>query len=124
MSIMLVRRKICPFCKKSFSPDYRHGDQQKTCGALECQRQRRHQATAQRKKTIANYHRDHYHDYVKPWRERRKALPAEAVSSAMGFAAQDDSLPPVLLTQHLCEEVTAHVNQCFTRLQQRLRQAA
>jgi len=124
-----VRRKICPFCKNSFPPNYRHGDNQTTCGQLECQRQRRNQVTAQRRKTQVNYHRQHYQDYVKPWRERQKALKAKALLPAAtepetSARLSDAHLPPVVLTQHLCAQITTCVSQCFTRLQQRLRQAA
>jgi len=125
-----VRRKICPFCKRSFPPNYRHGDNQKTCGRLECQRQRRNQATAQRRKTKANYHRQHYQKYVKPWREQQKGLKAKvlipATTSKPGAAAllAYAHLPTVVLTQHIGEQITTYVSHCFTRLQQRLRQAA
>jgi len=84
---------------------------------------------AQRRKTQVNYHRQHYQDYVKPWRGQQKALKAKALLTAVGepeasALPSDAHLPPVVLTQHLCAQLTTCVSQCFTRLQQRLRQAA
>jgi hypothetical protein len=124
-----VRHKICPFCKRSFPPNYRHGDNQKTCGRLECQQQRRNRATAQRRKTKPIDHRLHYLKYVKPERERQKALKAQALILSVGepgatVLPSDIQVPPVVLTQYLCEQITTYVSQCFTRLQQCLSQAA
>ena len=121
-----TRRKICPFCKNSFPPNYRHGDRQKACCRPQCQRQRHNRATAEWKKKTPGYHRHHYQDYVKPWRERQGARSSPVVTSAPQHADVLDgsNLPVVKLMHQLCAQVTACIGQGFDRLEQQLRQAA
>lgn len=125
-----TRRKICPFCKNSFLPNYRHGDQQKACCRPHCQRQRHNRATAAWKKNQRDYHQHHYQDYVKPWRERQLILQAKQTPAVTNNAPQptgvqeDASLSAMMLMHQLCAQVAACIGQGFDRLEQRLRQAA
>jgi hypothetical protein len=128
MPIKRTRRKICPFCKNSFPPNYRHGDRQKACRREQCQRQRHARATAAWKKKTPNYHRQHYQDYVKPWRERQRALQTKQSTTVtrtpQPVSVQDhQSFASVVLMPQLCAQITACISQGFDRLEQRLRQA-
>jgi hypothetical protein len=124
-----VYHKICPFCKNSFLPNYRHGDRQKACRRPQCQRQRHNRATAEWKKKTPDYHRHHYQDYIKPRRQRQKALQAMRVtpdvSELSPAGVQDDQrLSLVTLMHQIGAQITACIGQGFGRLEQRLRQAA
>jgi len=124
-----TRHKICPFCKNSFLPNYRHGDRQKACRRPQCQRQRHNRATAEWKKKNPDYHRQHYQDYVKPWRQRQKLLSAMRVTSGASQilpagVPDDQRLSLVTLMHQLGAQITACIGQGFDRLEQRLRQAA
>jgi len=65
--------KRCEYCKRYFSPDKRIGNRQRACGRPECKRQRKLQAQKQWKQEHPEVVSQHYQDYVRPWREARRA---------------------------------------------------
>jgi hypothetical protein len=65
--------KRCEYCGRYFSPDKRIGNRQRACGRPECKRQRKLQAQKQWKQDHPEVVSQHYQDYVKPWRESRRA---------------------------------------------------
>jgi hypothetical protein len=65
--------KRCEYCGRYFSPDKRIGNQQRACWRPKCKRQRKLQAQKQWKQDHPEVVSQHYQDYVKPWRESRRA---------------------------------------------------
>ncbi|MGD0283901.1 MAG: hypothetical protein ABSB95_16275 [Dissulfurispiraceae bacterium] len=65
--------KRCEYCCRYFSPDKRVGNRQRACSRPECKRQRKLQAQKQWKQNHPAEVAKHYEDYVKPWRESRRA---------------------------------------------------
>lgn len=65
--------KRCEFCGRYFIPDKRVGPRQRACRNPECRRQRKLQAQKQWKHRHPEVTAHHYDDYVKPWREARRA---------------------------------------------------
>lgn len=65
--------KRCEYCGRYFIPDRRIGNRQKACGRPEYKRQRKLQGQNQWKKCHPEVTAHHYEDYVKPWREARRA---------------------------------------------------
>jgi len=116
-----IPRKICPFCREGFEPDYRHGDNQKACKKEKCQRQRHSLATANWKKNNPEKVREYYAKYVKPWRERQRRLKL-ATSSA---CSESNSLAPWMPRVHkVRDQINAYVSGCFESLEHELNLAA
>lgn len=65
--------KRCEYCGRYFNPDKRVGNRQKACIRPECKRQRKLQALKAWKQNNPEEVSRHYEDYVKPWREARRA---------------------------------------------------
>lgn len=64
--------KQCMHCGRYFTPDRRVGPRQKVCHTEQCKRARKKQAQQQWRLKNPGYFDNHYHDYVKPWRQQRK----------------------------------------------------
>ena len=77
-------RKRCVFCGRYFVPDGRVGDRQKACRSEGCRRKRKQEAQRRWVERNPGYFRDRY-DYVKEWREKRKAC-----SRSSGKMIQDE----------------------------------
>ncbi|HXX35035.1 MAG TPA: hypothetical protein VEM15_11245 [Thermodesulfobacteriota bacterium] len=71
-------RKQCRFCGQFFSPDPRVGTRQQACPRTPCRKARKKQAQQRWRQNNPGYFRHHYQDYVKPWRQRRRALRQQA----------------------------------------------
>lgn len=65
--------KRCEYCGRYFIPDKRIGNRQRACRRPECKRQRKLQALKRWKQNHPEVLAHHYEDYVKPWREARRA---------------------------------------------------
>lgn len=65
--------KRCEYCGRYFNPDRRIGTRQRACSRPDCKRQRKLQAQKQWKQQHPEVVAHHYEDYVKPWREARRA---------------------------------------------------
>lgn len=66
--------KQCMHCGRYFTPDRRVGPRQKVCQNEQCKRARKRQSQQQWRQNNPEYFDTHYHDYVKPWRQHRKAF--------------------------------------------------
>ena len=66
----LVKR--CEFCGRDFTVDRRAGDKQKACGQPECRKERKRRAQKSWREKNPGYFDNHYEDYVKEWRQRRR----------------------------------------------------
>ena len=71
-------RKQCLFCGQFFSPDPRVGARQQACERDLCRRARKRQDQERWRQKNPDYFKDHYRDYVKPWRARQRASRFEA----------------------------------------------
>ena len=70
-------------------PDKRVGERQKVCGAEVCKRGRKKKAQENWRENNPEYFKNHYTDYVKPWRQKRRLL-----SSAGRPEVIKDKIPP------------------------------
>ena len=64
----MVRR--CFFCGRYFTPDYRVGDRQKSCGRPDCRKARKKKAQEAWTEKNPGYFQGSY-PYVKAWRARK-----------------------------------------------------
>lgn len=62
--------KRCLFCGRYFTPDYRVGDRQKSCGRPECKKARKKKAQDAWTEKNPGYFQGRY-PYVKAWRNKR-----------------------------------------------------
>ncbi len=67
-------QKRCIICGRFFTPDRRVGERQKVCGAGACKRARRKKAQENWRENNPEYFKNHYADYVKPWRQKKRLL--------------------------------------------------
>lgn len=65
--------KRCEFCGRYFTVDRRVGARQKACGRPECAKERKRRAQKSWCERNSGYFDDHYTDYVKGWRQRKRA---------------------------------------------------
>lgn len=65
--------KRCEYCNRYFNPDKRIGNRQRACGRPECKRRSKLETQRQWKQNHPEVVSQHYQDYVKPWREARRA---------------------------------------------------
>lgn len=63
-----VAEKRCRYCGRLFVPDPRVGHRQVACSAA-CQKPRKRENNRRYRKNNPGYWKDHYEDYVKPWRQ-------------------------------------------------------
>ncbi len=85
--------KRCLFCGRYFTPDYRVGDRQKSCGRPECRRARKRTAQEEWVRKNPGYFVDLYETYVKPWRRRRMIkdeIPSEKPLQKLVILIPDD----------------------------------
>jgi len=64
--------KKCLFCGKFFIPDRRVGARQKACHRVGCKKARKKEAQKNWQQKNPEYFKNHYIDYVKDWRLRKK----------------------------------------------------
>ena len=67
-----IQQKKCQYCGQYFKPDPRVWKRQKACSRDECKRKRKREAQEGWKKKNPEYFKDHYQDYVKEWRKKRR----------------------------------------------------
>jgi len=92
--------KRCKYCGRYFMPDRRVGGRQKACQREDCKKKRRRQAQKNWLAKNHGYFNNHYNDYVKQWRERRKKLAAQVIK---------DKIPPSKPLQELILLIPANV---------------
>lgn len=63
-----MAEKKCRYCGRLFVPDRRVGDRQAACSDA-CQKLRKHENNRRYRKKNPMYWKNHYEDYVKPWRQ-------------------------------------------------------
>lgn len=71
------KQKRCVYCGRFFYPDPRAGEKQKACFSPECKRKRKREAQEAWKKKNPQCLKNHYQDYVKAWREKKRGHPAK-----------------------------------------------
>ncbi len=67
-------QKRCINCGRYFIPDRRIGERQKVCSSEVCKRERKKKAQKNWRDNNPEYFKNHYTDYVKPWRQKRRLL--------------------------------------------------
>ena len=67
-----IQQKKCKYCGQYFKPDPRVGERQKTCFRDECKQKRRREAQEEWKKKNPECLKNHYQDYVKGWRKKKR----------------------------------------------------
>lgn len=65
-------QKRCINCGRYFTPDRRIGERQKVCSSEVCKRERKKKAQKNWRENNPEYFKNHYTDYVKPWREKKR----------------------------------------------------
>lgn len=73
--------KRCKYCGQFFVPDPRALKTQKACARDECRKARKREAQKSWRQENVEYRKNHYQDYVVPWRERNKVAPPSSPSS-------------------------------------------
>lgn len=77
--------KKCQYCGQFFTPDKRVEKRQKACGRVECKEARKKEAQKSWRLENVLYRKNHYRDYVVPWRQRNKGptlpLPSSEVKT-------------------------------------------
>ena len=81
--------KRCEFCGQYFKVDRRIGARHKACGRQECRKERKRQAQKSWREKNPGYFDNHYGDYVKEWRQRRKQAARPEPSKVI-----KDKIPP------------------------------
>lgn len=92
--------KRCKYCGRYFRPDRRAVRRQKACQRQECKRQRKKEAQKNWIARNPGCFNNHYEDYVKQWRQRRKKLAAQMIK---------DKTPPSKPLQELVLVIPANV---------------
>jgi hypothetical protein len=64
--------KRCLYCGKYFRVDPRVGERQKACHRAGCKRARKRQAQKKWRSNNPDYYKNHYIDYVKEWRRKKR----------------------------------------------------
>ena len=67
-------QKRCICCGRYFTPDRRIGDRQKVCALEACRKERKKRAQENWLRKNPGYFTNHYADYVKPWRQKKRFL--------------------------------------------------
>jgi hypothetical protein len=67
-----IQQKKCQYCGQYFNPDPRVGEKQKACYREECKQKRKREAQEEWKKKNPECLKNHYQDYVKGWRKRKR----------------------------------------------------
>lgn len=67
-------QKRCICCGRYFTPDKRVGDRQKVCSRETCRGERKKRSQKKWRRENPGYFTNHYADYVKPWRQRKRLL--------------------------------------------------
>ncbi len=86
-------QKRCVYCGRYFTPDRRVGDRQRACQSNACRRERKKRSQKNWCKKNPGYFADHYADYVKPWRQKKRLL-SSARSKAGAPKVIKDKIPP------------------------------
>jgi hypothetical protein len=82
-------QKRCINCGRYFIADRRIGERQKVCGREACKRERKKKAQENWRDNNPEYFKNHYTDYVKPWRQKKRLL-----SSLVRPEVIKDKIPP------------------------------
>lgn len=80
-------QKRCMYCGRYFTPDKRVGNRQLACTRASCRAERKKRSQENWRRSNPEYFTNHYSDYVKPWRQKKR------VSSA---ATLKDKAPKVI----------------------------
>lgn len=83
-------QKRCMCCGRFFTPDRRVGDRQKACMRVECKRDLKRRSQKNWRLDNPEYFKDHYADYVKPWRQKKRLLSLAKISPKV----IKDKIPP------------------------------
>ena len=84
--------KRCQYCGQFFTPDKRVEKKQKACGRVECKEARKKEAQKSWRQGNVEYRKNHYRDYVVPWRQRKKGEPCSS-SELMAADGIKDRMP-------------------------------
>jgi hypothetical protein len=80
-------------CGRYFKVDRRVGDRQKACHRPQCRKARKRESQQRWKQNNPGYFADHYRQYVKPWRQRKRQLPDKTKEPARSSVIKD-TIPP------------------------------
>ena len=61
-------------CGRYFTPDRRIGARQKACASEACRKERKKRSQKDWRRENPGYFTNHYADYVKPWRQKKRLL--------------------------------------------------
>ena len=82
--------KRCMHCGRYFTPDRRVGRRQKVCQRPHCRTARRRESQQKWKQNNPGYFDDHYQQYVKPWRQRKRQLTEEPTGQTKAPVIKDE----------------------------------
>lgn len=102
-------QKRCICCNRIFKPDKRVGDKQKVCKREACKRERKRRAQGKWVKSNPEYFSNHYTDYVKPWRQKRRQLALARIKDKSRKVIKDE-LPPSEAYQELVLLIPESIN--------------
>jgi hypothetical protein len=67
-------QKRCMCCGRYFTPDRRVSDKQKACARETCRKERKKRSQENWRRENPEYFTNHYTDYVRPWRQKKRLL--------------------------------------------------
>lgn len=79
-----TQKKKCQYCGQYFKPDLRVGERQKACYRDECQQKRKRESQEEWKKKNPECLKNHYQDYVKGWRKKKRESQTNPDSNRQG----------------------------------------
>ena len=101
-------QKRC-ICGRYFTPDRRVGDRQTVCGREACKQDRKKRAQQKWLKDNPEYFANHYADYVKPWRQKKRLL-SVPVTKDKSREVIKDKIPPLAPYQELILRIPGFLN--------------
>lgn len=89
--------KKCQYCGQFFVPDARAVKTQKACARAECRKARKKEAQKSWRQGNVLYCKNHYRDYIVPWRQKNKgAAPSLPSSEVKTEGKIKDRMPEVI----------------------------
>lgn len=91
--------KRCQYCGQFFVPDARAVKTQKACARAECRKARKREAHKKWCEDNPESFKNHYRDYVVPWRQRKIGAPCSSAAYGIKDETPDkikDRMPEVI----------------------------
>lgn len=89
--------KRCQYCGQFFTPDKRVEKRQKACGRVECKEARKKEAQKSWRQGNVEYRKNHYRDYIVPYRQRKKGAASSSPSSELKAADKIKDRTPEMI---------------------------